>query len=154
MKLAEYHHKAASLLQEALQVGVQSYNTLCSFTVKNRRVDVVFKGNDVVVDDAVIDYYIPGVPKTPQNHKRSVIARAESWGIGEFVNAISDEIRRLSKTNNVIITKTNDLNANGEWNAYLAEETGVKGTGKSHLEALGSLVFSNAYRFGVEVAVK
>ncbi len=152
MGFSEYHHAAATCLQEVLQVGVRGYNTLCSFNIKNRLCEVVFK-NDLGRGDswepveAIIDWYVPGVPKTAQTHKRRVVAINKGSTMAQAVNAVVDEVKRMTDTPQIIVQKYGQ-----NWRAYLNPSKFYEG--KTHTEALGELLINNAPNLGIEVSVK
>lgn len=148
---AEYHQKAATHLQEILQTEVKGYNTLCSCMIKNRRCEVVFKGKTAIeIDEAVIDYSIPGVPKTPQTHKRRVVAINHADSVQEASNKVAEEIARLLPNVITVAKKGNEWMASVEGNGPAF----MFAMGNTHLEAIGQLVMNNSGRFGVEVTVK
>lgn len=149
VNFSEYHQQAATHLQEILQTEVKGYYTLCSCVVKNRRCDIVFKGK-TEVDEAIIDYSIPGAPKNPHTHSRRVVAINHGDSVQEACNKVAEEISRLMP--NVI----NVVKKGSEWMAYV-EGNGpayMFSMGDTHLEAIGQLIMKYNSRFGVEVAVK
>lgn len=148
MSFSEYHLKAAPLLQEMLQIEVRGYNTLCSCKFKNMTCEIVFKGKvdgGFRCSEAVIDLSMPGVPKTPQTHKRLVVAIDKDDTISD---ACVKVVELLTKTAGVkkIVAKQRDV-----WQVYFADNPAVWASGKTFYEALGDLLFHNPEQFGVEV---
>lgn len=143
---SEYHLVAAVILTKYLQIKVDGYNTLCSCQIEGKACEVVFKGQPTfdkwLCSEAIVTF--SGMPK-----KRSVVNILPEWDIDRVCSAVADEIKRITQINNVVVGKSGDA-----WHAVLEHNSSMCGSGKTHLEAIGDLVFNNADAFGIEVKVK
>lgn len=152
MNFAEYHLKAAPLLQEMLQIEVRGYNTLCSFKIKNMTCEVVFRGANsgtFACDEAVVVLSMPGAPKTPQTHKRLVVAIDKNDTIAQACAKVSELILKTTGVRKIIVKSRGT-----DWHASFEDNATIWSSGKTAYEAIGDLIFHHSEQFGVEVEVK
>lgn len=156
MNIAEYHQKAAPILQESLQVGVIGYSNLCFCQIKGMNCEIIFKVKPDtgkpecwLCEEAVVSLSVPDAPKTPQTYKRFVVAISPMASIQQACASVSEAILKVTGVQKIMVHRQGQ----GDWLASIEGKPHTTSKGATHLEAIGELVMSHPELFGVEVNV-
>lgn len=140
---SEYHHKAAPILQELLQIEVKGYDTLCSFAIKGMVCEVVFKDKE-----AFVTLFVNGAPRTPQTYKRLVVD-IDKNDVSQSCVKVVDAVNKITGVIKIAVKKHDNC-----WKAFLKDKVTIYETNDDVLRALGSLFFKNPEQFGVEIEIE